>query len=108
MEIVSINKQIDFLFSKGVNFRAGPQIQAGPSSSLQEKPFLELTVSTLEDGIPLFINYLKYQIANFSAGCIRDRLNAWENPPSDIETLTIVQGLPLEFEQEPFIDTTSS
>ena len=75
---------------------------------MQEKPFPELTVSNFEDAIPLLINYLNYRIARFSAGGIRDRLSAWENRPSDFETLTTVKGLPLECEQEPFVDKTSN
>ena len=59
-----------------------------------------LSDSSLEDAIPFLIEYLNDRIAHFSAGGKRDRINAWENLPSDLETLQRVEGLPLEFEQK--------
>ena len=50
--------------------------------------------------------YLRSKVKAFKGGCISNKIQEWENIISDKEILKTVEGLTLDFEQEPSIKKT--
>ena len=50
---------------------------------------------------PKLKTYLRSKIKTFKGGCISSKIPEWENITSDKEILKTVEGLTLDFQQEP-------
>ena len=50
---------------------------------------------------PKLKTYLRNKIKAFKGGCISSKIQEWENITLDKEILKTVEGLTLDFEQEP-------
>ena len=58
-------------------------------------------VSIFLEFLPQYKEYLYQCIRHFKAGCLSLHISAWEGITSDQEVLQTVQGMKLEFEENP-------
>ena len=58
-------------------------------------------VSRFDCFLPKLKTYLRKKIKAFKGGCISSKIQEWENITSGKEILKTVEGLTLDFEQEP-------
>ena len=56
--------------------------------------------------MPKLKTYLRNKIKAFKGGCISSKIQEWKNIISDKEILQTVEGLTLDFEQEPLSQKT--
>ena len=59
-------------------------------------------VSIFLEFLPQYKEYIYQCIRHFKAGCLSQHIFAWEEITSDQEVLQTVQGIKLEFEENPF------